>query len=566
MSEAILQFPSSPGAPATGAATPGTAPAAAAPTDAPPAGDASLAAQLQLLLDSAHLLNESPDLAAAATSIIQRFCAASGWLLGEMWVPTPGDALELFCTGQGPPVRGRRFPVAVPGQTLRLSAEMHQRLWSGQPVFVPDLFVDPEAFRAKAAARAGFRSAYVVPLKGSDQTHALLLFFLGSEQPPAPPWAEMAGGIAAELAAVFQRERMQEQLNSFFNRSVDMHCLAGFDGFLKRVNPAWTRTLGYAQDELLTRPLIEFVHPEDRPLLLEHFAVLGHGEVLAGVEVRCLCKDESVKWTLWSASPLPSQHLVVATSRDITARKLTEASVAQSEEHYRDLFHQAFQMQDNLRRMSDRLLKIQEHERARISRDLHDEVGQALTAINMNLAILRNALVGCAPEMEHRISDTQELIENTMDTIHNFSRELRPAMLDDLGLLPALRNYVKIFTERTRIQVQLAIEGQPYVEELDSDRKTVIYRIVQEGLNNVVKHAQATRVDVTVRGSRENVHLEVADNGCGFRLGDRPDSAPQQLGLLGLAERARLVGGEFVVASIPGRGTTLRATVPFAFP
>lgn len=544
MSEAVLQFQES-------------------THDSDPTGPTPVAVQLRLLLESAHLLNESPDLAAATTSIIQRFCTVSGWMLGEMWVPTPGGTLELFCTGLGMvPPRGRRFPVGAPGQTLRLPEELRQRLWRGEPVFMPDLFVDPEVFRAKAAARAGFHSAYVFPLKCAGQTHALLIFFLGSQQPPDVRWTDVAGAIAAELAAVFQRERMQEQLNSFFNRSLDMHCLAGFDGFLKRVNPAWTHTLGYQMEELLTRPLIEFIHPEDRPLLLDQFSVLGHGEDLTGVEVRCVCKDESVKWTLWSATPLPSQHLVIATSRDITERKRTEATVVQSEEHYRELFHQAFQMQNNLRRMSDRVLKIQEHERARISRDLHDEVGQALTAINMNLAILRNALVGCAPEVEHRISDTQSLIENTMVTIHNFSRELRPAMLDDLGLLPALRNYVKSFMQRTEIQVQLTVDGPQYVEALDSDRKTVIYRIVQEGLNNVVKHANATRVDVAVRGFPDHVHLEVADDGHGFRLGERTDTAPQQLGLLGLAERARLVGGDFVVASMPQRGTILRATVP----
>lgn len=548
MSEATLQIPE-----------PGSEPVAA--------GEPSVVAQLQLLLESAHLLSESPDLAAATTSIIRRFCAVSGWLLGEMWIPTPGGALELYCSGHGTDSpRTRRFQAATAGQVLRWDDDLRDQFWRGQPVFVPDLFSEPEFFRAKAATRAGFTGAYVLPLKCADHTYALLLFFLGGEEPPEPRWTRVAGALTAELAAVFQRERMQEQLNSFFNRSLDMHCLAGFDGFLKRVNPAWTRTLGYEMDELLKRPLIEFIHPDDRPLLLENLAVLGHGEDLTGVEVRCLCKDEAVKWTLWSATPLPSQHLVIATARDITERKRTEASVVQSEEHYRDLFHQAFQMQDNLRRMSDRVLKIQEHERARISRDLHDEVGQALTAINMNLAILRNALVGCSPEMEHRISDTQGLIENTMDTIHNFSRELRPAMLDDLGLLPALRNYVKIFTQRTKIQVQLSVEGQAHVEELDSDRKTVIYRIVQEGLNNVVKHANATRVDVTVRGIPEHVHLEVSDNGRGFRLVERAESAPQQLGLLGLAERARLVGGEFVVASLPDRGTILRATIPRVMP
>lgn len=518
---------------------------------------------LQFLVESVHLLSVSPDLATATTAILKRFCAVSGWPLGEVWVPTPDGALELFSTAAADCPRALKFQGDTAGLTLRVGEGLPAQLWKGAPVYIPELAVDSAFFRAKAAGRAGFHSAFVLPLKSDDQTLALMFFFLTENQPPQAHWIALARAMATELGDVYHHERMQEQLDSFFNRSLDMHCLAGFDGYLKRVNPAWTRTLGYEKDELLTRPLIELVHADDRPLFLENLAKLGQGEDLNAVEVRCLCKDGSARWTLWSATPLPSQHLVIATSRDITGRKHTEAAVQQSEEHYRDLFHQAYQMQENLRRMSDRLLKIQEHERSRISRDLHDEVGQALTAINMNLAILRNTLVASAPEVERRISDTQGLIEQTMDTIHNFSRELRPAMLDDLGLLPALRNYTKTFIERTGILVQLNVTAAETTERLDSDRKTVIYRIVQEGLNNIAKHAGAKRVDILIRGSPQDVHLEVSDDGCGFTLGARPESAPKQLGLLGLAERARLVGGDFAVASLPDRGTILRATIPF---
>jgi PAS domain S-box-containing protein len=519
---------------------------------------------LQLLLESVHLLSVSPDLSTATTSILKRFCAASDWPLGELWIPTPDGALELFSAAQRPDfTAGTKFQCATAGLSLRFSEGLLNELWGGAPVFVPDLWTDPGVFRAKAAELAGFRSAFVIPLKSGEQTLALMLFFLTGTQAPDGHWMALARAVAAEVGAIFQRERMQEQLDSFFNRSLDMHCIAGFDGFLKRVNPAWTRILGYEAGDLLSRPLIEFVHPEDRPLFLEKLAKLGSGADLTALEVRCLCADGSSIWTLWNATPLASQHLLIATSRDITERKRSEAAVQQSEEHYRDLFHQAYQMQENLRKMSDRVLKIQEHERTRISRDLHDEVGQALTAINMNIAIVRNSLVGVPAPIERRISDTQSLIEQTMVTIHNFSRELRPAMLDDLGLLPALRNYVKSFLARTNIDVHLDVTQADAIEQLDSERKTVIYRIVQEGLNNVAKHAGAKRIDITIGASVHEVRLQVADDGRGFALGARADSAPKQLGLLGLAERVRLVSGEFAVASMPERGTTLRATIPF---
>ncbi len=520
---------------------------------------------LQLLLQIVHFLSVSPDLSFAATSILKRLCAVSNWPLGELWTPNPEGAVELFSAAHRPDLAGgEQFRRDTAGLTLPINEGLLADLWSGSSVYIADLTTDATFLRAAAAARAGFRSAFAIPLKSGEQTLGVMLFFLTGDKPPDQHWMTLAHAVAAELGAVFHRVRMQEQLDSFFNRSLDMHCLAGSDGFLKRVNPAWTRTLGYDTEELLSRPLIEFVHPEDRSVFRENLSKLGQGEDLTAVEVRCLCKDGSPKWTLWNATPLPNQDLVIATGRDITERKHTEAAVLRSEEHYRDLFHQAYQMQENLRRLSDRVLKVQEQERSRISRDLHDEVGQALTAINMNLAILRNTFASSPVETERRLRDSQDLIERTMETIHDFSRELRPAMLDDLGLLPALRNYVTSFTERTGIAVQLHATQSENIEQLDSERKTVVYRIVQEGLNNVAKHADAKRVEIVIAGSHYDVRLQLGDDGQGFSPGSTsPASAPKQLGLLGLAERVRLVGGEFALTSMPDHGTILRATIPF---
>ena len=150
-----------------------------------------------------------------------------------------------------------------------------------------------------------------------------------------------------------------------------------------------------------------------------------------------------------------------------------------------------------------------------------------------------------------------------MGSIHNFSRELRPAMLDDLGLLPALRNYVKNFTARTGLAVKLDTTQSEHIEKLDAARKMVVYRIVQEGLTNVVKHAEASHVDIIITGSAHDVRVQLSDDGRGFVPGAQPDAPDPRLGLLGLAERVRPVGGEFSPASAPAHGTVLRATIPF---
>lgn len=243
-------------------------------------------------------------------------------------------------------------------------------------------------------------------------------------------------------------------------------------------------------------------------------------------------------------------------------RKRTEQAVTLSEEHYRKLFHQAYKTQENLQRLSDRILQIQEQERARISRDLHDEVGQALTAINVNLAVLGKALASAPQEVVRRLADARAQLEQTMETVHDFSRELRPAMLDDLGLVPALRSYIKSCAARTGLAVDFRASHEEQIEQLAAEQKIVLYRVAQEGLNNAVKHAQANRVVVEAGESEGRVSLTIIDDGHGFVVNGQADETPGRLGLLGIAERVRLVNGEFSVQSSPGRGTTLRVTVP----
>jgi signal transduction histidine kinase len=156
------------------------------------------------------------------------------------------------------------------------------------------------------------------------------------------------------------------------------------------------------------------------------------------------------------------------------------------------------------------------------------------------------------------------LLEQTMETVHRFARELRPAMLDDLGLGAALRSYTKAFSERTGLPVHL--EAVPIIEQLGSDEKMVLYRVVQEGLTNVARHAHATEASVTIRATRVVIRLEITDNGKAFSV-DRKDDVDmpaeqKRLGLLGMQERVRLVNGMFHIDSREGKGTTLRVDLP----
>ncbi len=244
------------------------------------------------------------------------------------------------------------------------------------------------------------------------------------------------------------------------------------------------------------------------------------------------------------------------------ALELEIAERTRTEKALRELFNEARQMEERLRNLSNRILHAHEEERKRISRELHDDVGQALTAISVILAAIESGEGEDPARARRKIAEAQQLLQMTAESVHDFARELRPAILDDLGLLPALRSQLKAFANRTGLRV--SFRGNVLAEKLDGDQKTVLYRIAQESLNNVAKHARAVRVDVVLRKAGDAICMEVADDGKSFH-GDHLVSGKekQRLGLLGMQERVRLVNGGFAVKTQPGQGTTVRVTIPF---
>ena len=249
-------------------------------------------------------------------------------------------------------------------------------------------------------------------------------------------------------------------------------------------------------------------------------------------------------------------------AREITGRKRTEKALRESQDHYRLLFHEASLMQENLRNLSNQILHVQEAERKRISRELHDEVGQALTALDTNLAMLQRNGAPDHELLKRNIGDMHTLLGQTMECVHRFARELRPAMLDELGLLPALRSYLKGFAERTGLRVHF--KASPEAEKLDDEQKTALFRVCQESFTNVARHAHASRVTATLRQLGDGVRLQITDDGKAFCVEEQlSGKGKKRLGLLGMQERVRLVNGRFAIKSIRGKGTTVTIEVPF---
>lgn len=244
----------------------------------------------------------------------------------------------------------------------------------------------------------------------------------------------------------------------------------------------------------------------------------------------------------------------MALQDEIQQRKAVEKNLRASEQQTRLLLEQ-------LRHLSRRVLSVQEEERKRISRELHDEITQTLVGINVHLESLTREAATNPNGVRKKIAQTQKLVEQSVAIAHRFAQELRPPVLDDLGLIPALHASLKNFMETTGVRATLkAFAG---VENLNLDQRTALYRVAQEALANIGNHAKANRVEVIIRKLANAVHMEIKDDGRSFKV-DRVLKARKRipLGLIGMRERMEMVGGTLSVESEPGKGTTIHVLLP----
>jgi two-component system sensor histidine kinase DegS len=248
--------------------------------------------------------------------------------------------------------------------------------------------------------------------------------------------------------------------------------------------------------------------------------------------------------------------------REIVRRKAGEVVIRRGEERHRALLLESHSMQRKLRRLTRQIISAQEEERKQISRELHDEVVQTLVGINVELSALATGASSGLRALKAKIAHTQTLVENSVKEVHRFARELRPAVLDDLGLIPALHAYSKNLAARKKIKIRMTAFGG--VEALGGTKRTVLFRVAQEALTNVARHANATEVGMTIREVSGAIRMEISDNGQAFHVEKTMGAKnPKRLGLIGMKERIEMVGGNLIIKSVSGEGTTVCAEIPF---
>lgn len=247
--------------------------------------------------------------------------------------------------------------------------------------------------------------------------------------------------------------------------------------------------------------------------------------------------------------------LTITLGLGIAVAGLSILQILRLERHAQLRYEETVRARSELERLSARLVDAQEEERRTISRELHDEVGQSLSALLVDLgnvlAILRDDDISA----RKLLGTIKQLAEQSLQSVRNMALLLRPSMLDDFGLVPALRWQAREASRRTGTEIRLAADDA--ADELPDEYKTCVYRVVQEALNNVSRHAGAQSVQVVVRQEPERLVLSVRDDGKGFDV-----KHARGLGLIGMEERVRRLGGVFEIHSAPGRGTHLQVDLP----
>jgi len=355
--------------------------------------------------------------------------------------------------------------------------------------------------------------------------------------------------LQQEIADRKQAEELLRNWAHIFEHA-DWGIATFHDETLMMVNPTYAKMHGYTAAELIGRPIQDVFAPETHLEFPEQLRIAyekGHHVF----ESKHLRKDGSVFPVLIDTSVIKDQEgnilYQAANVRDITERKQAEQALRES--------------RTRLQELSKRLVEVQEEERRAIARELHDSVGQSLSALNLNLVMIRDQLLPDSVErVGARLDDSMQLAKEAVGLVRNVMTDLRPAVLDDYGLEAAMNSYIDLFRSRYNIRVRFNHSETPLPRQSPS-REMTLLRISQEALTNIARHARADQVNISLGLAENAIRLEVEDNGVGIPSSEQA-SRPGSHGLKIMRERAEAFDGTLRVESVSGKGTKVEASIP----
>ena len=331
------------------------------------------------------------------------------------------------------------------------------------------------------------------------------------------------------------------EMFSLFEMTPDLVCIAGKDGYFKKVNPAVTQKLGYTEAELFASPIASFIYPDDRPLTHQNREQLLSGKPLLNFQNRYIAKNGKIVWLEWTSIYAADKEIVFAIAKDITQRKELENDINEKYKKFKSL---ATHFKTSI-----------EKDRKYLAVELHEELAQLALVIKIDINFININEPGLSDLSRNHIAHALGVSDLLMNAIRRISFAISPTMLEDLGLNDTLKWHCAEFA---------ILNGIPCLFESDYDEahltheiKLDFFRICQEALSNVMYHAEASHVKISIEDRAEELYLSVSDDGKGFDIiNQQPGS-----GLKTMQVRASSINGRLAILTAPGKGTTVEVSV-----
>lgn len=513
-------------------------------------------ALMKLLQDVAVAANQAITVKAAMQFALDQVCAHTGWPIGHVYIPVGDDSDELISTyiwHLDEPKRFETFRHVTETAPFASGVGLPGRVFlTSKPAWIIDVTQDPNFSRAKLAKDIGVKAGCAFPVLMGKEVAAVLEFFSEEAVEPDESLLEVMAHVGTQLGRVVERKQAEEALRqsearfrAFFEGAAIGISLTNLEERIVESNPALQKMLGYTHEELHRMSFVKFTHPADVQADKTLFQQLVAGERdQYQLEKRYLRQDGRLIWGRLTASLVRDGQgepsFVIAMVEDITEPKQMEAELAE---------------------VQHRLMQSREAERLHLAQELHDGPLQDLHSMSFRLGELEAVLPNEASLGQ--MAASQATLQQVIQTLRSICGELRPPALAPFGLEKAIRSHAERFQKaypELKIWLDLMPDGQTLPEQI----RLTLFRIYQQALNNVKRHAGASQVMIRFRLEPEQVILEIEDNGCGFKMPMRRVELARQghLGLVGAAERAEAMGGYLKIISAPGEGTLIQAIIP----
>ncbi len=339
-------------------------------------------------------------------------------------------------------------------------------------------------------------------------------------------------------------EESEKRFRDVIDRSIDAYVFIDKHGHIQYQNLAIKRLFGYRSEETLHKPFHRFIWADDMAAASRLFSIIMGGKSIHWYELRVKHADGTMRWAGFNMRRVIEDGIVIGLEgfiKDITGQVNTRK---------------------RLKLLSARLVDIQEEERVRISREIHDSLGQSLTALQFEITAAKSALQTDVKRTKKMLDHSGAMLKESIALAQNLCYTLRPTLLDDFGLVPALKDYVQDFQQRWDIKVRF--NHRPLNGDLDESTEIALFRVTQEALNNILKHAFSDKIYIKLWTTHQTVYYLIRDFGKGFDTKVLNTAKNEKFGILGMKERIELQGGEFRIISRPGRGTRVFIHIPLA--